>query len=305
MTAMARTDIHRPSAPEFDPETYSFLTVFDLWTDEPAVNVEANAIRATLHRRGTQHGGPHGLGKCDHCGTTIRYAALMVHTTTDTYIYVGETCLDGRFSMSKELFTRARKRAELDRKAQKIRKAFDALCATNPDLVWATYAGNIGGAVQADGSFWSNRTRTGNAITILQDIAAKVRNYGTMSAPQGALVSKLVRQIEGAEALAVQREAERKERDANATPAVLGKQVVTGTVVKVQFHDSEWGGKWAMTIVADAGYMVWGTIPSHLSTEIKGSRIELHATLEHFRNSGDLMFVKGSRPTRKTRLLDA
>lgn len=305
MTTATRTDIHRPSAPEFDPETYTFLTVFDFWTFEPAVNLGAVAVRDAFHARGVRHGGVHGLGKCDHCGTNLRFGAMMLHETTGTYIYVGETCLDGRFEMSKLQFAAARKAAELDRKAMKLRKAFDALCETNPDLVWATYAGNIGGVIQADDLPWSDRTRTGSAIRILVDIAGKVRNYGTMSAAQGGLVSKLVREIEDAEAITVQRETERAERDANATPAVLGKQVVTGTVVKVQFHDSEWGGKWAMTIVADAGYMVWATIPNHLDDEIKGRRIELHATLDHFRDSTNLMSVRGLRPTRKTRLLDA
>src|SRR6202012_4048526 len=56
--------------------------------------------------------------QCQHCGARLRYAALLKHEATKEILWVGETCLDNRFSgMTKAQFDHLRKTAMLAREA--------------------------------------------------------------------------------------------------------------------------------------------------------------------------------------------
>lgn len=130
-----RTDIHRPSAPTFDPEAYDCWGVFDLtpeWGDcgdrQRTVNSAIDAgYRFASHQTG---------GQCGHCGAHLRYVALMIHEGSKEMIWVGETCLAGRFeSLTKAQFDQLRKTAKLDRERQAKLAAFQELCLDCPALV--------------------------------------------------------------------------------------------------------------------------------------------------------------------------
>lgn len=57
-----------------------------------------------------------------------------------------------------------------------------------------------------------------------------------------------------------QREAEK----ANAADCPEGRMVIEGEVVSVKWKDSDYGGSLKMTVKTDAGYLVWGSVPSAL-----------------------------------------
>src|SRR4051812_17589268 len=100
---MTRTDIHRMGSDEFDPENYTVHGVFDLNTSaaDYVPDNRVQIVSALVAQGITFHGAPHGSGQCSHCGTGIRYAALLEHRPTHPLMYVGETCLDNRFSLTK------------------------------------------------------------------------------------------------------------------------------------------------------------------------------------------------------------
>ena len=90
MTTMARTDHHRPSAPDFDPESYEFTgVVFDAGADWPQANDEFRAVRAELIEDGYTFSGVHGgTGQCDHCGARLRYSALIRQHHTHKLVFL-------------------------------------------------------------------------------------------------------------------------------------------------------------------------------------------------------------------------
>lgn len=142
MATMTRTDIHRPSAPEFDPENYSCFGVFDLNPEWGSVG-RVELVSRLVDQGWSFRGAPHGSGQCSHCGAHIRYAALMGHEPTKTLLYIGETCLDNRFSLTKPEFDRLRKEAALNATQRSMAANRADFLATHPDLVWASYAHNI------------------------------------------------------------------------------------------------------------------------------------------------------------------
>src|SRR5687768_10564121 len=203
----ARTDIHRPSAAEFDPADYEFVAVFDSRADWPGANDWFLQVRRELLDAGWTFSGVHGgAGQCDHCGSLLRYSALMKHLPTRTLIYVGEQCLDNRFSMTKGEFDKARKAAQLDRERQAKLAAFNALCEDYPELVWATYADNIAVAgatyetrprwfdepngeqvtAPVQGTTWAERNRKEWALSTIADMTRKARQYGSFASEKQA-----------------------------------------------------------------------------------------------------------------------
>jgi hypothetical protein len=295
----ARTDIHRPSAPEFDPEVYSYEAVFDLYTDEADVNRAAALIRRDLHRAGWTHGGVWGSGKCDHCGTSLRYAALLTHRPTRTYIYVGEQCLDNRFSVSQAEFQRLRKSAQLDRERQAKKAAFLAFVEDNPVFAYATYAQNIQAGLGSEDDIAAAGLSWG--LGVLTDIVSKTRNYGGASTKQVALVNRILGELEGKWAAHILRQIERAE----AGPAPTGRQAVQGTVRKTEARDqTDYYGRlvtrYVFTVELDNGARVWGTIPAAIADVERGARVEFTATFEASDTDGTFAFY--SRPA-KARML--
>jgi hypothetical protein len=308
MATTTRTDRHRPSAPEFDPADYEFVAVHDNNADWPRANDHFLAMRRELLATGWTFSGVHGgMGQCDHCGARLRYSALMKHLPTRTLIYVGEQCLGNRFEMTKAEFDAARKAAQLDRERQAQLVAFNALCEDVPELVWATYAHNIGTAgteyrtepVYFDesdgptveravaGTSWAERNRQDWAISTLSDIARKARRYGSFaSEKQAQLVVRLVGELEAAEAATAEREAKRAAEQATRVNAAIGeigeRRDFTGTVRWFDHFESNFGytPKTSTVMIIDTaeGTVKW-TASSYISLE-RGQQITIKATVK-------------------------
>jgi hypothetical protein len=263
-----RTDIHSPV--NMDPASYTYLIAIDPmdefffagWSEADKQEFFAwERALSPLSR----------FGRCTHCGAHIRYHAMLRHDPTGETIYVGETCLDNRFSLeSKAQFDALRKAAELDRKAQRLVKAA-AECLSSLDLTPAT------------AEFLANRKGTeGHYIAL--DIRSKLYKYGSISQKQADLVAKLIDQM-------ARRAAEQAERDANATMPIEGRVQVTGTVVSTKWVENDFGG--SLKMLVDVGtYRLWGSVPSKISVE-RGDQVSFMAQV----TAKEIGFGFYSRPT--------
>ena len=312
MSTTTRTDIHRPSAPEFDPADYDCHGVFDLdpeWGDAGFRIAVVNSLIAQGH---SFAGAPHGHGQCSHCGAYLRYAALMLHTPSGTLLYVGETCLDHRFDgMTKAEFARLRANASAIRERRSLRERFAELCEQHPVLAYASYAQNIGDAGATDGvdgagSFlWV--TRTGDKLATMEDIADRARQYGETSVKQIAYLERIMGWLDEAEQRRAAREAQRAATLATGvTLPTEGRQVVTGEIVSISIKDNDYGVRIVMTVRDDRGFRVWGTLPSSLDPghgsldNLRGKRVTFTAAIKA--SDSDPLFGWFSRPTKASYL---
>lgn len=275
MGATTRTDIHRPSAEEFDPADYEFTgAVFDLMETAPNANREELGIRSRLLRAGYTENVPAHL--CTHCGARLRYSALMIHLPTSALIYVGETCLDGRFAQTREAFRAAHGRAAAERKRQKLLKNFLAECEKHPALVYATYAVNIEQAADKR-EFW------GKTLFILGDIADRARTSGKpISDKQAALLDKLLTDLDEQGRKQAARKAEWAAADAERVDAFIGdigdRVTVTGTVRFAKIFEGGYGESTLLIIDTEQGTVKWFATGDHLDEQ--GEEITLKATVK-------------------------
>lgn len=330
MTTMTRTDIHRPSAPEFDPENYDVLGFADFHVEDGFRPTQT--ISAMVDQGWSFRGMP--SGRCGHCGTRLRYAALMGHRPTKTLLYVGETCLDNRFSATAAEFQAMR--AEAARKAEQTRlqgKAHDFFAA-HPDLVDLTYIHNISVAggeqewttaysygevtftTEAEalawlegrpahfqdhpivgykrGTTWDEKTRMGKWTSILSDMNYKVQRYGDLSDAQISFARKMLGWLAEAEEKQAVREAEQAAKVERGATVTAGRQVIEGEVTSTKWQENGFGGSLKMRVVnGDLAY--WGSVPSSIEVE-KGTRVRFTATVEP--SSDDPSFGFFKRPSK-------
>lgn len=281
MAATARTDIHRPSAPEFDPQKYELHGVYDLapeW-DAAAKIAERQAAVNALVARGYRFGGS-TTGGCGHCGSHFRYGALVAHPESREMMFIGETCLEGRFSMSRDEYVAAFRRVRDQAAAGRERLAHIARVAefkaANPQVA----------DILADADVLAE------SPDFLADVAAKLERWGSLSDRQCAAVLKVGERI--------RRQLSQRRPAAptiEAGPAPEGRVKVTGLVLGTKWQKNKFGGCLKMRVKADAGYTVWVSVPQSLdraNTELRGRRVEFVATLE--RSGRDAAFAFGTRP---------
>lgn len=264
-----RTDVHRPAT--LVTEDYEYVGCYDLGDSEtpPTFYVPT----------GLNYIGEYGFGRCDHCGASLRYGAVLVHTPSGprAAISVGETCLGNRFERATSDFHATRKAAQLDRERQRIRAAWEDYRAQHADVDWDALSASTNDFVC--------------------DVLAKGRRYGQLSERQlETVVAAVARDIE--------RAAGRPEEI--KVPAPEGRISFTGEIVSVKEHDGYMGGiDWKMTVkvsTPDGIWLAWVTVPRNLAprnlayTALRGSTVALTATLTP--SDRDPSFAFGKRPTK-------
>lgn len=293
---MSRTDIHRPSAAEFDPQAYGLEGVFDLNAD-PHYRAEDVARRVklinSLVERGFRFAEHQVSGQCGHCGAHTRYVALLSRVDAHELIYVGETCLDNRFSRTKSEFDALRRSAQLDREKQTVKMAWLASCEQYPALTYASYSEDIVDAYISEVRDPNKATHllagAGWALATAHDIARKGRIYGSISERQAAFLDKLLREIdEKLTAYAA------RTPDSEAGPVPTGRVQLQGEVVSLKWKETDFGSVLKMTVLLENGSRVWGTVPSALDVE-KGDVVAFTATVTASDDKPDFGFFK--RPT--------
>lgn len=270
-TTTRRHDVHAPSSDRFDPELYTCYGVFDFTPEFDYMQIQDRiALVNEMIAKGYRFGGS-TTGGCGHCGTNIRYGALMARDDVMEMIWVGETCLDGRFELTKGEFQKLRKTASLNRERMAKAARFEALCDENPDLAYATYHENIYNVVVTeDGGRFGNVAGCSWELITMGDIVDKAYKYGDPSPRQLEFISKLMTRVtEKGDAYAARIAAQATETP--ALPVPTGKGVkVTGTVVKVDWKENAYGGRLVMTVKHADGWLIWGTVPQTLVADERG-----------------------------------
>lgn len=303
---MTRTDIHRPSAPDFDPEAYRLVDVYDLHWQSTDHRDLSKAVEELAKQSVVQ--APHSTG-CGHCGqTNLRYVALLVRDDVNEWIFVGQDCLVGRFtSMTKAKFTELRKAAELERQKQAVKTSWLAFCAANPAMAYASYADNISLTMRqearelglntakrhGDDHLFASGTNWG--LNVMEDIARKSRRYGDASAKQVALIERILGELETKWNAYLVREVAKLSEPA-AAPLTAGRQVLEGVVLAAKWYDNDFGGALKMTVKLDGGQRVFGSVPASIDNVDKGDRVRFTATVEPKDEEPDFGFFK--RPTK-------
>lgn len=296
-----RTDAHRPSAPEFDPQSYSWTgDVVDFNPEEGTSSREAGwfdadqtieSLMAVGWSWATAHSFELGYGaQCQHCGAHLRYAALLKHEATKEMLWVGETCLDNRFSgMTKAQFDHLRKTAMLARDAVVKLAAFNEFLANHPEIVPATYVYNMV-FLEDQQEFGHEKYGTGWATSVIADILSKLRQYGSISDKQIAFVVKLITEVE--------EKINNYVEPIAAGPAPRGKQTVEGTIVGFKSAEGYMPGTTVtkMMIQFENGSKAYGTCPASLEMDQavnKGTRVQFSANFEAPRDGAeDMAFFK-------------
>jgi hypothetical protein len=275
---MNRTDEHSPL--NLITENYAFAFAYDGHPEEGDRGASVAIVNA-LVEDGYRFDSttPHNGDTCDHCGARLRYVAVLTHEPSRTLIRVGETCLDNRFALATPAFHTLRKAAALNRERrtlQTAKAAFRAVEANDEALRWLESRLDAG-----DHGF--------NGFYF--DLVHKFNRYGSLSERQIAAVAK-----------AAQRQADYDARkvieSVDASPVLIGKQIVTGTILSTKYVDSQYGTTYKMLVRDDRGFKVFGTVPSAIDEAVKGDRVSFTATLEASTDDPTFGFYK--RPTKPT-----
>lgn len=286
MSTSTRTDIHRPSAPEFDPGAYHCMGVWDMNPEFPNPVVVQFRMQVVNHLIDQgYHAGPGSSHQCGHCGTRIRYAALMAHRGVKEWIWVGETCLDERFTLEAGEFQRLRESARLNReRATRVEKQ-TAMVEANPVLAWAFYPD----ALEECGVF-------------VRDIAERMRHRADLSERQiAAFATAIARDTEWADRRAA-REAERLVKVDAGVQVPEGKVTIVGTVVHTKWQYDAYSDTDIpkMLVESEDGWKVYGTIPAAIRAADglipNGTKVSFVATVKG--KPGDPTFGFASRPTK-------
>lgn len=295
---MKRTDIHRPSA--INPEEYSFVA-FNCIKIEGIGDAEwamENRRRIQAHMKAT--GGrysdhEHG-GNCGICGSVNAiYTALFHHELTNSYIRVGQDCTDQLDAGIAPAFRNYISGIRDAREAHAGKsKAAAILSDAGASWAWAMYCANV---EEIPGKIPVKDYDTGEQCgwtlpfeeRTVRDIVGKLVKYGSISDKATGFLKSLETQIETRTA----REAARAiEREA-AAPCPAGRVVVTGEVLSVKEHETDFGVTTKMTVKAQEGFIVWVSVPSSMAVD-RGQTISFKATLTPSPN--DPKFGFGKRP---------
>lgn len=275
-----RTDIHRPSSPDFDPQAYLCKGVFanSALYSSASVKARKQAI-AALVSDGYKFG--HGSSEsCGHCGHRIGYGALMVRGDVKEFIFVGEDCLDNRFELTMSEFQDLRKDFALNKHRENIKQVRQDFLSAHPDL--------------------ANLNEHDHYI--LNDMATRLHRDGTLSDAQVALARKVIIEQKERKAAADVREQQRQALLASGVKAPTGATTFTGEIVSEKYIDSDYGTQHKMLVKAPEGWVAWMTVPKEVAgieSDLRGKSITL--TVDLTPKQDDPLFAYGKRP-RKSKL---
>ena len=284
----ARTDVHRPSA--LDPADYADVGYLDLGDGidpgDQFIEPEFDAKTMVWDETGK-------WATCAHCGHSARYYEVFFHAKSDRLVPVGMTCAK-KLGLSSIHEVEMRQQAER-RKLAKVRGHF---LAGNPRarqaIEWASdHFVEVREAYAEDSLAEDHGLIDTN--NFLYDLAQKFERYGSLSEKQVEAAwwaAERQRQHEIRSDLWEQeREAERE----NAEPCPTGRVEITGTVLKLDSKENDYGTRNVMTVKDDRGFLVWGTVPTRLWPE-RGDRVTFTAAIEP--SDRDEFFGFYKRPTK-------
>lgn len=260
-----RTDIHRPSA--IVPNEYEFITMNYIGPSEEWMDFkwERKALRDHMAATGgTEATHDHG-GTCGTCGATAFYVGHFYHAKTNTYLTVGHECA-GKFGLGDPAaFKNFRKAVAARRKAAKGKgKASKILIDAGLSAAWDIYA-----AEDRSGYKYEEAT--------IMDIVGKLVRYGSVTDKALNYVRVLLNKIPARAEMEAKRAAETAA--AAPVPVTDAKIKIAGEVLTVKAQETRYGVVTKMLIKTDAGWKIWGTVPSAMPHPERGDRVSLEATV--------------------------
>lgn len=281
-----RLDIHRPSA--INPREYTYVS--QDYVGPGAGNWRFLAAeRALLHKhmentKGKFSNHEHG-GSCHICGAAAMYVAHFHHPKTNKYITTGCICAEKVGMGDPALFRKFHKEILESKRAEKGKKlAAETLAKLGLTKAWEIYIGP------------EYRTNPMPAdVNTLCDIVSRLVRWGNISPGQTNYLRILIDRI----ANRSQREAKWAAERAAAppVPVTTDRVAITGTILTVRDPD-EWSRfpQRKILLAADAGWKVWGSLPSSLSNARRGDKVRFEAYLS--RSDKDEKFGFFNRPSK-------
>lgn len=269
-TNTARRDEHRPV--NLVTEDYEYVEAYDSCLAFPPMpdsqdaeilavwRAACDAIRSYmqgLRDKVATSSVNRGLTQCHHCGAHIRYGALMHHTPSDTYIAVGEVCLENRFERATKEFQRLRKAAQLDRERQRIISLKNEFVEANPDLGFMLNN-------PAENS-WPRDARN----DFIEDVARRLRIYGSISD----------KQIDAVRSSIARTAARREERETEVwlpVPDHGERERIEAVVLNERWDDGQFGPVQKMLLrveTPEGNFKLWGNAPSRIVVT-RGDRLQ-------------------------------
>jgi len=275
-----RQDIHRPSTPGFDPQEYSLVLVADNNHSDDKLRIEASELLLASDGFSLGHG---NSSHCGHCGTALRYVALLKHPASHEYIFVGEQCLGNRFALTRDQFADLRHRATVERhggsvevdtrtfaeretdafthaaeRSERVARGVESLVSEHPQLAWLTYAEEI--------AEWES---------------VDVRRYSRLLMDSGTLSSRQITQAKESLATSLRQREYRAHADARraSIAAALSNGIdAVFTIEVVRTSPSKFGGTRKSVLLAhDDDWKVWADVRDNALVLLRGSKVRLVA----------------------------
>lgn len=220
-------------------------------------------------------------GTCDHCGARFDWGSVYRHASGG-HIIVGNVCANKTMDVPSRL--------ALDEKRMKARIAAAREAAR--------MAAKARSEAVTGGYEWLYAAKQDHKI--LADIAHKGLAWGGLTIGQIALVNK----IRADEPARKEREASRAAEEATAQPVPVteARVEIVGVIVSQKTVDTDFGRVTKILVKTEAGYKLWGSLPSSLLDSSKGEydsrgkQVKFCARLQ--RSKDDPKFGFFSRPTK-------
>lgn len=250
---MTTPTIHQAGNINFDPASYEVINFIDFCENEDYKV----------------------FGTCSHCGKRIRYAAELMHITTGEQIWVGETCLDSRFGITRGEFDALREQGRLNAHRTTIAERIEAFKIEFPVV--------------------NELLNRRNDNVILSDLASKFEKSATLSTRQLALAEKLFVQVDKFNARKAEQNAQTAALIASGVVLPTGRTNVHGKVISTKVIENEFGFQYKMLVQDDAGWKVWCSIPG--CRDLQAGMI-VRFSVDITPSDKDVLFGFGKRPTK-------
>jgi len=281
-----RNDIHRPSV--LVVEDYDFVAVLchQSYSSDPLGEAVENAHnRKVVANHMVASGGKysnheHG-GSCHICGVWANSMAVFYHSNSNEYIRCGEICaakleggLQGAFKAAKSA----------DEAFAGKMKAEYSLREMGLSAAWDIY--------QDSGAAFNDYHKG-----IIFDIVSKLVKYGSISDKQQDFLSKLLANLENADKIKMEREAEKD--SALPIPPADSRVNIVGEVLALKWEDGyAYSSPSVLKVLVQHsdGWKVWGSVPKSIKEGLeKGMSISFVAKIKV--SEDDSKFGFFSRPS--------
>lgn len=287
LEVVVREDIHKPSS--IVPDDYQYVAEECIRIEGLGDALALKAQREIIAAHRAQTGGTYAqvdtTGNCQVCGSVNAiYTSLFYHAKSNTYVRMGHDCAD-KCHCGGEFERNAFRRAIQDvREAQAGKRKAQALLAdAGLTAAWDLYVLDY----DKIPTLITKRDAEGQIIVTqlpyeehtIRDIVGKFVKYGSISDATMALLTKLTLGLPERDRRNAEWKAKREEEKAAAAPCPKGRVKVSGTVLKVEDRETDFGMVRKMTVKADEGFIVWGSVPSGAGDAQKDCKITFIATI--------------------------